>query len=924
MKILHNVSIFLLGAVLLLAGGCNNEDALREKISVDGLRVLSIEQMKDLSAGTIHFKVTVPSVVMSTADNYDSGVLVVQDGTDPRSGIRIKGAGTHSFGEKVLLNLDGVEVTVDDNMHTIVLPDASYLASNGGAQAYAASTPTLAQFRSGNLQSMYAALDGFQCIDEALGTKMAGVVKFQNISKDTVSVFVNPSSSLAAAAVPEGSGTLKGVVKYQDGEWMLLPQQADDFALTGERFRVKTPSNAAIVWSEGSDIERYVSEASTNEMAGAVSLDAGGTQCANSYVVSATGTYCFYAKNALGVYPAGIPEGTVIYISIASLGGNAVVAYVDKDAILWTWHIWASETSLADMSFVKKSTAEDGIEREITMLDRLLGATSTVAGNPKANGLYYQWGRKDAFPGPNMIGAWADDKEAQSEEVLGGEATAVTSINADIAIDWTVAEAAMPTSQDAAALPTTFNSTQTWTNTPGGQANSWTAEADPCPYGWHVPSLDEAKAILGVAASTPFTGMDTQTTLGSVLDGFWWPNNGDRARKNGRLLSLGRRHFSWINSLNGNSGYTVTISATALNPAGTFNRGNASGVRCVRDYKEASPKENGAIVWSEGASLTGVVSRASTLKIADATSLDADGTQNANCFVVAAPSVYSFAAKAADGSVPAGIPEGTTMYVEVVSVPGNAVVAYVDDAGTILWSWHIWASGTPLSGMEKARGSVTMLDRLLGAAGTTPGTPGANGLYYQWGRKDAFPGPNMIGAYAADKEVQSEAELNGEATAATAVNAELAVAWNVTDAVAASSAQAACAIPTTFLSTQTWADTPGGVSTTWTAVADPCPYGWHVPTEAEGAAIVDGLAANMDTETTLGSTLDGVWWPSNGDRARKNGRLVSLGRRHFFWLNSINASKEANANYVMASSSSVATGSFNRGNATGVRCVKNQ
>ena len=926
MKISHYVSILLLGAVVFLAGGCNNEDALREKISVDGLRVLSVEQMKDLSAGTIRFKVTLPSVVMSTPDNYDSGVLVIQDDTDPRSGIRIKGAGSHAFGEKVLLNLDGVEVTISDNMHTIVLPDASFLAQNGGTEAFAPATATTAQFRSGNLQSMYVSLDGFQCIDEALGAKMTGAVKFQNIAKDTISVFVNPSSSLASADVPQGSGRLKGVAKYQEGEWMLLPQSSGDFELTEPRFRVKSPSNAAIVWSEGSDIERYVSEASTNEMSGAVSLDAGGTQSANTYVVSATGAYCFAAKNALGQYPAGIPEGTTIYVSVASLGGNAVVAYVDPDteAILWTWHIWASDASLEKMSVVKESTAEDGIGRTITMLDRLLGATSTAAGNPKSNGLYYQWGRKDPFPGPNMIGDWASDKEAQSEDVLGGEATAVTSVNADIAVDWTVAEASMPTSQAAAALPTTFNSTQTWTNTPGGQAEVWTKEADPCPYGWHVPSPEEAKAVLGVAASTPFTGMDTQTTLGSVIDGFWWPNNGDRARKNGRLLSLGRRHFSWISALIGNSGYTVTVSASALNPAGSFNRGNATGVRCVRDYKEAAPKENGAIVWSEGASLTQVVYKVSTVKTADAASLDADGTQSANCYVVDKPGVYSFAAKTADGVFPAGIPEGTNLYVEVAAVPGNAVVAYVDDEGRICWTWHIWASAAPLAQMEKARGTVVVMDRLLGATSTEPGAPQANGLYYQWGRKDAFPGPSIKGDYAEDKEKESEPSLNGGATAATAVNEELCVAWNVSDAVEAATSQAAAAIPTTFLATQTWTSTPGGQAATWTSEANPCPYGWHVPTDAEAEAIVAGLEPAMDIENTLGTVADGMWWPNNGDRARKNGRLVSLGRRHFCWINSINATKEANANYVMASSSSVATGSFNRGNATGVRCVKNQ
>ena len=925
MKIVHRVSILLLGAVLCLAGGCNNEDALREKISVDGLRVLSIGQMKDLSSGTIHFKVTIPSVVMSTTDNYDSDVLVVQDDTDPRSGIRIKGAGSHGFGEKVLLNLDGVEILVSDNMHTIVLPDASFLAQNGGTEAFAPATATTAQFRSGNLQSMYVALSGFQCIDEELGNKMTGTVKFQNIGKDTVSVYIDPSSSLASSDVPEGSGTLKGVVKFQDGEWMLLPQQSGDFNLTEPRFRVKSPSNAAVVWSEGSDIERFVSEASTNEMSGAVSLDAGGTQSANCYVVSATGIYSFFAKNALGVYPAGIPEGTVIYVNIASLGGNAVVAYVDPDtdAILWTWHIWASEASLAQMSVVKKSLAEDGSEQEIKMLDRLLGATSTTAGDPKASGLYYQWGRKDAFPGPNMRGNWADDKEAESESVLGGEATAVTSVNTDVVSDWTVEEAVMPTSQIAASFPTTFNSTQTWANTPGGQADVWTSEANPCPYGWHVPDLDEAKALLGVSASTAFTGMDTEVNLGSVVDGLWFPNNGDRARKNGRLLSLGRRHFSWINALNGNSGYTVTVSSSNLNPAGSFNRGNATGVRCVRDFKQGSAKEKGALVWSEGQSLTGVVSRVSTNPIAGAKSLDADGTQPANCFVVSQAGIYSFAAKAAGGLVPDGVPDDAVLYLEVASVPGNAVVAYVDDAGSILWTWHIWASSASISEMEKERGNISMLDRLLGATSTKEGDPKANGLYFQWGRKDAFPGTNQLGAWADDKEVQSEEVLGGEATSVTSINTELVPDWTVAEAEMPTS-QTAASQPTVFNSTQTWSATPGGQAETWTAEADPCPYGWHVPTLEEAQAIL-GVSestafSGMDTEVNLGSVVDGLWFPNNGDRARKNGRLLSLGRRHFSWINALNG----NSGYTVTVSSSNLNpaGSFNRGNATGVRCVK--
>lgn len=581
-----NILFFLLpGLALLGLAGCNDESALREPISVDGLRVLSIEQMKDLSSGDLHFKVTVPSVVMSTADNYDAGTLVIQDSDGSRSGIRVRGAGnSFAFGEQVLLDLDGVSVETTGQMHTIVLPAPSYLTSRGGSQPYSAVNVTPSQLRSGNFQSMYVGLEGFQCVDEALGTSFSGKVYFQNTTKDTVAVFVNVSSSLASGQVPEGSGTLKGVVKYQDGEWMLLPQRNEDVALTGERFRISAQSNAAVVWSDGASIDRYVAAVSDHEMAGAQSLDADGMQSANSYVVSQPGVYSFCAKNALGDWPEGIPEGTVIYLKVAALGGNAVVAYVDPQTreILWTWHVWMVDATLEQMSVARKRVAEDGSERELAMLDRLLGATSTRPGDPKANGLYYQWGRKDAFPGASMTGAYADDKEAQSESALGGEATAVTTVNADLAADWTVAEAVMPTSQAAAASPTVFNSSQTWTNTPGGQAEIWTKEADPCPYGWHVPSLDEAKTMLGVSESTPFAGMDTEVNLGSVVDGLWFPSNGDRARKDGRLLSLGRRHFSWINSLSGNSGYTIVVSSAALNPAGSFNRGNATGVRCVK------------------------------------------------------------------------------------------------------------------------------------------------------------------------------------------------------------------------------------------------------------------------------------------------------------------------------------------------------
>ena len=74
------------------------------------------------------------------------------------------------------------------------------------------------------------------------------------------------------------------------------------------------------------------------------------------------------------------------------------------------------------------------------------------------------------------------------------------------------------------------------------------------------------------------------------------------------------------------------------------------------------------------------------------------------------------------------------------NVRGNAVVAFKDYNGNVLWSNHLWASGEAVTDIEI--GDNSFMDRNVGAiAATAPvdGESGASGLYYQWGRKDPFP-----------------------------------------------------------------------------------------------------------------------------------------------------------------------------------------
>lgn len=79
---------------------------------------------------------------------------------------------------------------------------------------------------------------------------------------------------------------------------------------------------------------------------------------------------------------------------------------------------------------------------------------------------------------------------------------------------------------------------------------------------------------------------------------------------------------------------------------------------------------------------------------------------------------------------------------------GNAVIAAVDEEGTVLWSWHIWITDTPE--VITSSQNYNYMDRNLGAITTTDGDVVANsdaealklyGLYYQWGRKDPMPMP---------------------------------------------------------------------------------------------------------------------------------------------------------------------------------------
>ena len=150
---------------------------------------------------------------------------------------------------------------------------------------------------------------------------------------------------------------------------------------------------------------------------------------------------------------------------------------------------------------------------------------------------------------------------------------------------------------------------------------------------------------------------------------------------------------------------------------------------------------------------------------------------------------------------------------------GNALIGAYDEAGDMLWSWHIWV--TPYAGIVNDNETNVLvgtlhtynnqvwMDRNLGALNTL--TPAVPELMYQWGRKDPF---------LKDKMYTAEGSSFSFSTNAIPVDPFL------------SSIKA----PTTFYTRSnagSWYGDVGQIEGLWQdnikTVFDPCPYGWRVP-----------------------------------------------------------------------------------------------
>ena len=207
--------------------------------------------------------------------------------------------------------------------------------------------------------------------------------------------------------------------------------------------------------------------------------------------------------------------------------------------------------------------------------------------------------------------------------------------------------------------------------------------------------------------------------------------------------------------------------------------------------------------------------------------------------------------------------------------PGNAVLGAYDEAGQIIWSWHIWLCDS----MGPDVGNI--MDRNLGAVNNT--YTGSSdvlktyGLYYQWGRKDPTMGPISWDYSIFDMRSSDYHTIDGTRNDVSEVYMT-GNAPSIIDGVRN---------PTVILAPSDLApdyiydwlyhkedDLWGGLSGKKT-IYDPCPYGYKVPTDE-----IREFLASGTTRSTYGLTKNELFFPSAGWK----GDDVNSATRSHAWM----------------------------------------
>ena len=313
---------------------------------------------------------------------------------------------------------------------------------------------------------------------------------------------------------------------------------------------------------------------------------------ANCYIISKAGTYKFplVRGNDPDDALAGVSKVEVLWETDNTNRAVQVGSIISEvNDIIWSWHIWV----LSDYDPDAEAQTLKG--KLLPMMDRNLGALSSAQGQSLTNGLYYQWGRKDPFPGAFEVSVSGDTGAGTFISTTAGPLKTALSTDINSTVEYSIAHPdVFITSVNGCWLIDAVNSL--WGVTSKGSVETAVKSIyDPCPPGWKVPRARVMSGTLHVVEEEAWTNVPyNQSSLGVRLDTestdkAWYPNNGYISR-DGNILMVGQYSCYWSCSpYAGGQAFGMQMSKDMAGNL-TYNpiqygklTGEGHSVRCIKD-----------------------------------------------------------------------------------------------------------------------------------------------------------------------------------------------------------------------------------------------------------------------------------------------------------------------------------------------------
>lgn len=242
-------------------------------------------------------------------------------------------------------------------------------------------------------------------------------------------------------------------------------------------------------------------------------------------------------------------------ISFNMLGraGNASIAARKGDDIVWSWHIWITD-SLPSSAKMANGTS---------ILDTNLGANGPGTDTNQPMGFLYQWGRKDPFPAPYHV-AYSSLMCFQPAGIITNEA------KSDATVDYAINN------------PGTFidNKSTKWDSTGKSVWAENKTIYDPCPPGYRVPTDTELKNLEYGAWDGVFYRYAENTS------GYYFHATSRTyfSSKDVHTTETAKSGYYWTcTHSGGNMAQMATYSNSAAGMVGGLNKSFGCAVRCVAE-----------------------------------------------------------------------------------------------------------------------------------------------------------------------------------------------------------------------------------------------------------------------------------------------------------------------------------------------------